>query len=80
MKTTIRNIGNSRGVIIPAAFLSEAGLQNEVEIILKDKAIIIEPIKTEPRKDWFNTYQLEVDEDAWDGFIALPGEDKEWEW
>ena len=34
MLTTIRQIGNSKGIIIPASFLAEAGLQSEVEICL----------------------------------------------
>ena len=80
MRVIIRNIGNSRGVIIPAAFLLEAGLQNEVEMVLKDHTIVIERIKNEPRKGWFEGYQVEADENAWGDFVSLPSEDSEWEW
>lgn len=80
MRTTIRQIGNSKGVIIPASFLAEAGLQSEVEMYLDSHSIIIAPVKKELRKGWFDGYDAADDEDAWDGFIALPGEEDEWVW
>jgi len=80
MRTTIRQIGNSKGVIIPASFLAEAGLQNEVEMSLETRSIIITPVKKELRKGWFDGYDAADDEDAWDGFTALPGEEDEWVW
>jgi len=80
MRATIRQIGNSKGVIIPASFLAEIGLHDEVEMSLDNHAIIITPVKKELRKGWFDSYDPANDEDAWDGFIALPGEEDEWVW
>jgi len=80
MRTTIRQIGNSKGVIIPTSFLAEAGLQNEVEMSLEARSIIITPVKKELRKGWFDGYDAANDEDAWDGFTALSGEEDEWVW
>jgi antitoxin component of MazEF toxin-antitoxin module len=37
MKASIRQIGNSRGVIRPSSFLAESGLNDEVEMNLVDK-------------------------------------------
>jgi len=80
MRATIRQIGNSKGLIIPASFLSEAGLQNEVEMSLDNHSIIITPVKKELRKGWFDGYDAADDEDAWNGFVALPREEDEWVW
>ena len=80
MRAVIRQIGNSKGIIIPASFLTEAGLQNEVVMSLDNHSIIITPVKKELRKGWFDGYDAAVYEDAWDGFIALPGEEDEWVW
>lgn len=80
MLTTIRQIGNSKGIIIPASFLAEAGLQSEVEMCLDSHSIIITPVKKELRKGWFDGYEDAADEDAWDGFIALSKEEDEWVW
>ena len=80
MRAAIRQIGNSKGIIIPASFLAEAGLQNEVEMSLDNHSIIITPVKKELRKGWFDGYDAADDEDAWNGFVALPGEEDEWVW
>ena len=80
MRAAIRQIGNSKGVIIPSSFLAEAGLQNEVEMSLYNHSIIITPVKKELRKGWFDGYDAADDEDAWNGFVALPGEEDEWVW
>ena len=80
MRVAIRQIGNSKGLIIPASFLAEAGLQNEVEMSLDNHSIIITPVKKELRKGWFDGYDAADDEDAWNGFVALPGEEDEWVW
>jgi antitoxin MazE len=80
MRATVRQIGNSKGVIIPASFLVEAGLQNEVEMSLDNRSIIITPVKKELRKGWFDGYSAADDENVWEGFVALPGEEDEWAW
>ena len=80
MRVAIRQIGNSKGVIIPASFLAETGLQDEVEMSLFNHSIIIAPVKENPRQGWFDGYNAADDQDGWDGFVALPGEEDEWEW
>ncbi len=80
MKAAIRSIGNSKGVIIPASFLAETGLEGEVEMTMRDHEIIISPVKELPRQGWFEGYQAEQDEDAWEGLVALGSEEDEWEW
>lgn len=78
MRTPLRKIGNSRGVLIPAALLVECGILDEVEMRLEGARIVIEAAK--PSRDgWFDGYRAGEDVDAWDGLP--PGADSgEWEW
>lgn len=80
MRTTIQKIGDAKGVIIPASLLSEIEMPEEVEITLKNRALVIQPLKQQLREGWYEGYQASEDEDAWEGFVAMPGEDKEWVW
>ncbi len=52
MKIAIRRIGNSRGVIIPAAILSQVGLEDEADVRIKDGALVISPPKKGVRAGW----------------------------
>lgn len=79
MKTTLRRIGNSRGVLIPAAFLSACDIDGEIELRLDDGRIVIEPIHA-PRKGWFDDYDSSQDTDAWDEFVETEDEDADWRW
>lgn len=78
MRTHLRKVGNSRGVIIPAALLEACGLGEEVDLRLEGKTLVIEALKT-PRSGWFDSYQAETDSDV---LASLPADeaDGEWEW
>lgn len=54
MKTSIRKMGNSHGVIIPKPLLAElgVGVDDPVDIRVKKGRIVIEPIKKQPRATW----------------------------
>ncbi len=80
MKTTIRQIGNSKGFIIPSSILAQTGVTGEVEMLVKDHKIIISPLKPKKREGWFDNYNAKKDINAWDGFVALSSEEDEWEW
>ncbi len=80
MRTTIRKIGNSKGIIIPSSFLTETGLEDSVEMSLVDHTIVIRPALKELREDWYTKYHSHDDDDAWHGFVSLPSEEDEWEW
>ncbi|MCM0043869.1 MAG: hypothetical protein NBV65_04490 [Burkholderiaceae bacterium] len=45
MKIAIRRIGNSKGVIIPAEFLSRVGLEGVADIRLNNGSLAISPPK-----------------------------------
>lgn len=78
MRTTLRKIGNSRGVLIPAALLAESGIGNDIELHLEGTRIVIEPARPS-RVGWFDGYRADQDEDVWQDLP--PGSDSgEWEW
>lgn len=52
MKTKIRKIGNSLGIIIGRKILEQIDVTDEVSLTVKDSNIIIEAVKSKPRKDW----------------------------
>lgn len=84
MLTTIRKIGNSRGVLIPAAFLVSCQIEDHVEMQLQGDHIVIKPVKRPRRAGWFTSSAAlasapEVAEaQAW-GDAPL-ADDSEWVW
>jgi antitoxin MazE len=73
MTTHIIPIGNSRGIRIPKAILEEAGLEGEVELLLKGRQLIISS-KRKAREGWAE--MLEEAEKR--GDLELTAEDREW--
>ncbi|MEI6324993.1 MAG: AbrB/MazE/SpoVT family DNA-binding domain-containing protein [Gemmataceae bacterium] len=78
MRTRLRKVGNSRGVIIPAALLAACDMADEVDIRLEGKSLVIEPVHA-PRAGWFAGYQAETDVEL---LAALPVDEatEEWVW
>lgn len=54
MKTAIRKMGNSHGVIIPKPLLAEIGVRAEdsVDMTVKQGKIVIAPLRRHPREGW----------------------------
>jgi len=78
MRTSLRKIGNSRGIIIPAALLAAAEIGDEVELRQEAGRLVIESVKA-PRAGWFDGYNAEEDEDFWADLPFDEGID-EWVW
>jgi antitoxin MazE len=78
MRTTLRKIGNSRGVLIPAALLAECGITDEIDLHLEGARIVIAPAAP-ARAGWFDGYRAEQDADAWAG-LPPEADSGEWEW
>ncbi len=78
MRTHLRKVGNSRGVIIPAAFLETCGLTEEVELQIVGKTLTIEAVK-KTREHWFDDYKAEIDDDAWAN-QTVDADTEDWEW
>ena len=86
MRTALRKMGNSTGMIIPKAILTElaTGAGTPFEIEVRDRAIVATPIVADPRDKWEEELRamppeaLTEDERAW--MAAGNDFDAEWEW
>jgi antitoxin MazE len=52
MKTTIRRMGNSQGVLIPKPILAQLGLEDEVEMEVENDAIVLRKPQKKAREGW----------------------------
>lgn len=70
MKTTIINIGNSQGIILPSILLKQLKLSNRstVELEINNGSIMIKP---EPRQGWAEAAKMM--NAAGDDDLLLPG-------
>ncbi|MGO9315498.1 MAG: AbrB/MazE/SpoVT family DNA-binding domain-containing protein [Syntrophobacteraceae bacterium] len=82
MKTRLVRIGNSRGIRLPKPLIAQAGLTDEVELHVRDGAIVIERSST-PRAGWALAAR-EMHERNEDSLLDSPSathfDEKEWEW
>ena len=82
MEIAIRNIGNSKGVVLPKPLLAQVGLQDEAVIEVQDGALILRPAKAPVRQGWAQAAQALAaagqDEQVL-GDRPLADED-EWQW
>ena len=78
MRASLRKVGNSRGVIIPAVLLAACEMGDEVDIKLEGKNLVIASVK-EPRAGWFEGYKPKADPEI---FATLPVNEgsEEWVW
>ena len=84
MKTKIIKIGNSQGIRIPKPILEQTGLNDEVEIEVKNQSIIIRSIR-DPREGWSEAFKKMAknnDDKLVDSFSNTKTEwdESEWEW
>jgi antitoxin MazE len=82
MRTKLVSIGNSKGIRIPSSFLKQCGIDNIIDIDIKEQRIIINPVKKRPREGWekaFNTMHANGDDSLLIDGITDSFE-KDWEW
>lgn len=82
MKARLVRIGNSRGVRLPKPLILQAGLADEVELRVQDRAIVIESANR-PRAGWSDAAK-EACQKGGDFLVDPPAstrfDEKEWEW
>jgi antitoxin MazE len=82
MKAKLIQIGNSRGVRLPKPLIKEAGLNNEVDINLRNGEIVIRPMR-KIRSGWKEAAK-QLHERKGDGLVSdeIPTrfDRTEWEW
>ena len=52
MKTTIRQIGNSQGIVIPKPLLAQIGLEGEAEMTIEGDALVLRKPNKAVRSGW----------------------------
>ena len=86
MRTTIKKIGNSKGVLLPPAFLAELNLDKDSVIdidLVSDRIIIQKPVN--PRSEWESQFKNAIENgespenDLFEG-LSNEFDDKEWIW
>lgn len=80
MQTSLRKIGNSRGILIPAALLAACEIGDAVEMRVENNRIIIEPIAPQHRQGWFEGYHSEQDKDIFAELKETTVEQDDWQW
>ncbi|WP_443114350.1 AbrB/MazE/SpoVT family DNA-binding domain-containing protein [Herbaspirillum seropedicae] len=84
MKTSIRKMGNSQGVLIPKPFLAKIGMlvDEEIDIDVEDDKIVIRKLEKRPREGWAQASQkiAAAHDDAlvWPEFANDGDKDLEW--
>ena len=84
MRARIIRIGNSQGVRIPKALLEESGLSGDVDMVVRDGALVISPAGR-PRLGWddaFRRMAAHADDALLDAETPLPTafDEESWEW
>jgi antitoxin MazE len=84
MKTAIRKMGNSHGVIIPKPLLAEVGAKadDQVDLGIENGKIVIVPVRKRPRVGWAEaSKRLAAARDgglAWPEFGSDADKDLKW--
>lgn len=72
MEISIRDIGNSKGIILPKAMLTQVGLDGSAfaSVLVEDGAIVLRPVPVPVREGWAEAAQA----------LAAQGADAELSW
>jgi antitoxin MazE len=84
MKATIVRIGNSRGIRIPKPLIEQCEIQDEVELEIKDRHLVIRPLRR-ARAGWDEAFRCmaECGDDILIDRVAEPStawDKREWHW
>jgi len=82
MEANIIDVGNSKGLIIPAKFLKLLGLKRKVKLEMENNSLIIKPID-KPRAGWEDMIRKEVKDNGETELLisdVLDSAENDWEW
>lgn len=84
MQSEIRQVGNSKGIIIPKAILEQCHFERAVEMQVTEEGLMIRPAqKPHPRAGWEEAFAkaAQQDNDPLDQeWLSFPNEFDELEW
>ena len=86
MRSALRKMGNSTGLIVPKNVLREAGVESgtTLDLIVEDGRIIATPVRDHPRAGWAEAAAMiaadpePADEAAWRSFSNSDDADLTW--
>jgi antitoxin MazE len=79
VKTHLRQLGNSKAVLLPSAILLASGLSDEIEMTVEAGRITLTAAK-KCRDGWYDSFSLAGDEIDAVPLDALEIDAEEWEW
>ncbi len=81
MKVSITQIGNSKGIIIPAYLLKQCGFEGDVSLEVKDRSLVITSLQR-PRQDWKEAFAKSGagQEELLAGEFGNDFDQTEWSW
>ena len=79
MRTSITQIGNSKGLIIPAQLLKQCGFEDEVSLQVKDHSLIISRAE-KPRSGWEQAFSNAAPDQAIMEHFGNDFDGCEWTW
>lgn len=82
MRAHVVPIGNSKGIRIPKPLLELCRIKAEVDLVVRDKSLVIYPVCTHPRAGWAESFRTmhERGEDRLLIADRLDLEQDSWEW
>ena len=66
MKATLRQMGNSQGVLIPKTIIAQLGIEEDLEMLVENDAIVLRKPEKPVRQGWAEASQR----------VAAAGDDK----
>lgn len=85
MRTALRKMGNSTGIILPRAILGEIGLElgASMELEVEGGRIVATPVKDPARKNWASAAaeiatQTDPEAEAWQGIGNAQDDELAW--
>lgn len=78
----IRQIGNSRGVVIPKAILEQVGFDDQADLVIEGDRLVLSKPKKNPREGWAEDSKG-IAEAGEDGLVLgdfMNDADKDWVW
>ncbi|MBK5931773.1 AbrB/MazE/SpoVT family DNA-binding domain-containing protein [Halochromatium salexigens] len=82
MEVTLRQMGNSRGVLIPKPILAQVGLEGAADLQVRNGVIEIRPLHRHPRQGWAEDAERLAQEGedglVWPAFANQDDDDLVW--
>lgn len=82
IRSKVVKIGNSRGIRIPRTLLEQAGLTDEIEMMVEGNRLIVHAVR-QPRASWavqFKKMAEKGDDQLLNEAVSTQWDEDEWTW